>query len=91
MATRTLKIHEIISFDQFLKVRAFNGSPLTIHPHDITEELTANYSEDKKGSWFYTYKFEGKDIVIAQSPDAVCHEAGHAVSDGFKQLYNESF
>lgn len=67
------------------------GPRLTIDPH-IGDQANAFYNEQEGVLGFHTYRTkEGKILSTAQSSDIVSHETAHAVLDGLRDLYNESF
>jgi hypothetical protein len=68
----------------------FEGKRLIINPH-AGIDANAFYSEQEQNISFFSFDVNGKTIHTSQSPDVVCHEIGHAILDGIRDLYNESF
>jgi hypothetical protein len=85
---RTLRMYE--RYLSRLISWAFEGRRLRIDPHAGTQP-NAYYSENEQKLAFFSFDVRGKRIHTSQSPDVVCHEAGHAILDGIRDLYNESF
>ncbi|MDQ7027324.1 MAG: hypothetical protein Q9P44_17400, partial [Anaerolineae bacterium] len=70
---------------------AFPTARITIDPH-AGDSGNAFYNEQARLLGFHTFKdSEGEEHATAQSADIVAHEAAHAVLDGIRDLYNESF
>jgi hypothetical protein len=70
---------------------AFKTRRVQVDPHAGTG-LNAFYDEDSRTIGFFTFEqADGTRINTAQSADVVSHEAGHAVLDGLRDLYNQSF
>lgn len=70
---------------------AFPAPRLTIDPH-IGDQANAFYNEQEGVLGFHTYKTrEGNVHSTSKSSDIVSHETAHAVLDGLRDLYNESF
>lgn len=86
-ATRTLRMYE--NYLTRPIPWGFSGI-LTINPHAGTD-ANAFYSESDRSLQFFSFTANRKEIRTCQSPDIVCHETGHAILDGYKDLYNESF
>lgn len=55
------------------------------------DEANAFYHEQERMLGFHTFERDGVTVSTAQSADIVSHEAAHAVLDGLRDLYNESF
>ncbi|RMG78059.1 MAG: hypothetical protein D6711_00060 [Chloroflexi bacterium] len=60
---------------------------------DITldDAMNAFYSEKDRMLGFHSFQVNGRRISTAQSADIVSHETAHAILDGLRDLYNESF
>ena len=87
--TLTLRMYEKFAHRQI--PWAFTSPRITINPH-VGEGLNAYYDEDNRMIGFYSFQHSDGEIVnTAQSADVVAHEAGHAVLDGLRDLYNQSF
>ena len=70
---------------------AFPHPRLLINPH-IGEMANAFYNEQERLLGFHNFKVRNGDTnSTAQSADIVAHETAHAVLDGIRDLYNESF
>lgn len=70
---------------------AFPSPRLLIDPH-IGNQANAFYNEQERLLGFHTFTdSDGKEVSTAQSADVVVHETAHAVLDGLRDLYNESF
>ncbi len=70
---------------------AFRSPHLNIDPH-VGDGMNAYYNEKERQLGFYSFKFGDENIVnTAQSADVVSHETAHAVLDGVRDLYNQSF
>ncbi len=70
---------------------AFPSPRLTISP-SIGNEGNAFYHEQDKLLGFHLITdAKGESFSTAQSADIVSHETAHAVLDGLRDLYNESF
>lgn len=69
---------------------AFPAQRLIINPH-VGTAANAFYDEGNQLLGFYTFNSDGREMSTAQSADIVSHEAAHAVLDGIRDLYNESF
>jgi hypothetical protein len=55
------------------------------------DEANAFYNEQERKIGFHSFELNGEKISTAHSADIVSHEAAHAVLDGIRDLYNESF
>lgn len=80
-------------FEKFAHRRipwAFASPRLKIDPH-AGIGMNALYDEDNRKLGFFQFDFEGDIMNTAQSADVVVHETAHAVLDGMRDLYNESF
>jgi hypothetical protein len=69
---------------------AFPSPRISINPHAGTD-ANAFYSERDRLLGFHAFNVNGKTISTTHSADIVSHEAAHAVLDGMRDLYNESF
>lgn len=69
---------------------SFPAPRITVNPH-AGNGANAFYSEQDRLLGFHSFVFQGKSIYAAQSADVVSHETAHAVLDGVRDLYNESF
>jgi hypothetical protein len=70
---------------------AFLKPRLTIDPH-VGKLANAFYNEQEEMLGFHTFTDDGQPgFSMAQSADVVTHEAAHAVLDGLRDLFNESF
>lgn len=89
-ATITLRMYE--RYARRAIPWAFPSPRLRIDPH-VGNDANAFYNEQERLLGFHTFKpTNGKSpISTAQSADIVSHETGHAVLDGIRDLYNESF
>jgi hypothetical protein len=69
---------------------SFLSPRIIVDPH-VGNLANAFYNEQANLLGFHTYKSNGKEISTAQNADIVSHETGHAVLDGMRDLWNESF
>ncbi len=70
---------------------AFPSARLTIDPH-VGNLSNAFYNEQARMIGFHTYTtVEGKVVSTAENADIVSHETAHAVLDGMRDFWNESF
>lgn len=71
---------------------AFEGQRLTVAPH-MGEGANAYYVRFQEAVCFYSFhsKALGKTVHASQSADIVAHETGHAILDGMKPLYGQTF
>jgi len=69
---------------------AFAASRIRIDPH-VGNNANAFYDEQNQLLGFHTFTYEDRELSTAQSADIVSHEAAHAILDGIRDLYNESF
>ncbi len=69
---------------------SFPAPHITLDPH-AGDGANAFYSEQDRLLGFHSFKSNGTTIYAAQSADVVSHETGHAILDGIRDLYNESF
>jgi hypothetical protein len=88
--TLTLRMYE-----RYAKRRlrwAFDAAHLKVDPH-AGNDANAFYTEQEEQLGFQMFNPVpgAKPISTAQSADIVSHEAGHAVLDALRDLYNESF
>ncbi len=87
-ATFTLRMYE--RYTQRALPWSFQLDHLTIDPH-AGFGGNAYYSELDHLLGFNGFQ-DGKDLIqSSQSADIVSHETGHAILDGMRDLYNESF
>lgn len=63
---------------------------IAIDPH-IGDGANAFYNEQDRLIGFQSFQVDGETFNSAQSADIVSHETAHAVLDGLRDLYNESF
>ncbi|MEL6270924.1 MAG: hypothetical protein AAFU54_06245 [Chloroflexota bacterium] len=81
------------TFEKFAHRRipwAFGAPRLNIDPH-FSRGTNAMYDEQNHLVAFSSFEFEGESYNTAQSADVAVHETAHAVLDGMRDLYNESF
>ncbi|GAB4508817.1 MAG: hypothetical protein OHK0046_02400 [Anaerolineae bacterium] len=69
---------------------SFPSTLLTIDPH-VGDEANAFYSEQDRMLGFHNFQLDGETVSTAWSADIVSHETAHAILDGLRDLYNESF
>lgn len=70
---------------------AFPAPRITVDPH-VGDMANAFYNEHERLLGFHSFRLaDGTEQSTAQSADIVSHECGHAVLDGIRDLYNESF
>jgi hypothetical protein len=69
---------------------SFPSPRITVNPSAGTQ-ANAFYSEQDRMLGFHSFELDGVTVSTAHSADIVSHEAGHAVLDGLRDLYNESF
>ncbi len=69
---------------------SFPASRIRIDPHAGTS-ANAFYDEQEQMLGFHSFMFGDEEHSTAQSADIVSHEAAHAILDGIRDLYNESF
>lgn len=69
---------------------AFPAARIKIDPH-VGNDANAFYDEGNQMLGFHTFTYDGRELSTAQSADIVSHEAAHAILDGIRDLYNESF
>lgn len=70
---------------------AFRSPHLKIDPH-AGYGMNAYYHEKDRQLGFFSFKFGEENMLnTAQSADVVSHETAHAVLDGLRDLYNQSF
>lgn len=70
---------------------SFPSPRIDVDPY-VGNLANAFYSEQDQMLGFHTYiALDGQERSTAQSADIVTHEAAHAVLDGVRDLYNESF
>lgn len=87
--TLTLRMYERYAQRQI--PWSFPTARITIDPHAGTS-ANAYYNEQEQLLGFHSYRTHNNTMrSTAQSADIVSHEAAHAVLDGLRDLYNESF
>ncbi len=69
---------------------SFPAPRLVIDPH-AGNGTNAFYNEQEQTLGFYSFAANGSTVNTAHSADIVSHEAAHAVLDGLRDLFNESF
>lgn len=69
---------------------SFPASRIRIDPH-VGNDANAFYDEQNHLLGFHTFTYDDRELSTAQSADIVSHEAAHAILDGIRDLYNESF
>lgn len=87
-ATFTLRMME--RYAQRVLPWSFAAPRLKIYPH-MGELANAFYNEQAQVLGFHAYRVNGQQASTAQSADIVSHETAHAVLDGVRDLWNESF
>jgi hypothetical protein len=86
--TLTLRMYE--RYAQRALPWAFPAPRLTVVPH-VGEQANAFYNEQDRQLGFHAFQLDGEPVSTAHSADIIGHEAAHAVLDGLRDLYNESF
>lgn len=87
--TFTLRMYERYAHREI--AWAFPSARITVDPY-IGDEANAFYNEQEHLLGFHSFKTRtGERQSTARSADIVTHEAAHAVLDGIRDLYNESF
>lgn len=69
---------------------SFPATRINVNPH-VGDGENAFYNEQDRLLGFNSFQVDGEFIFAAQSADVVSHETGHAILDGIRDLYNESF
>lgn len=69
---------------------AFGAPRINVNPH-VGDQANAFYNEQEQLLGFHTFTVGDSEQYTASSADIVSHETGHAVLDGLRYLYNESF
>jgi hypothetical protein len=69
---------------------SFAAQRIRIDPH-IGNDANAFYDEQNQLLGFHTFTHDDRELSTAQSADIVSHETAHAILDGIRDLYNESF
>lgn len=87
-ATFTLRMYE--RYAHRTLPWSFPAPRLLIDPH-AGDGANAFYSEQDRLLGFHSFQVDDEFIYSAQSADVVSHETAHAVLDGLRDLYNESF
>jgi len=87
-ATFTLRMYE--RYARRALPWAFPKTRIVVSPH-AGEQANAFYSERDQKIGFYYFQVDGQVVNAAHSADVVSHETAHAILDGLRDLYNESF
>lgn len=87
-ATFTLRMYE--RYAHRTLPWSFPAPRLFIDPH-AGDGANAFYSEQDRLLGFHSFEVEKEFVYAAQSADVVSHETAHAILDGLRDLYNESF
>ncbi len=87
-ATFTLRMYERYARREL--PWSFPAPRVDIDPH-AGSGVNAFYSESDRLLGFFGVEHNGTPFRAAQSADIVSHETAHAVLDGVRDLYNESF
>jgi hypothetical protein len=87
-ATFTLRMYE--RYAQRVLRWSFKDDQIVIDPHSGLGG-NAYYSELDHMLGFNGFQDGNEQVQSAQSADIVSHETGHAILDGMRDLYNESF
>jgi len=87
-ATFTLRMYE--RYAHRALPWSFPVPRIAVNPH-VGEGSNAFYNEQDRLLGFNSFQVNGEFIFAAQSADVVSHETAHAVLDGLRDLYNESF
>lgn len=87
-ATLTLRMYE--RYARRTIPWPFSADHLLIDPHAGTG-ANAFYNESDTMLGFLSFQTNGTTIHMAQSADVITHETAHAVLDGLRDLWNESF
>jgi hypothetical protein len=69
---------------------SFPSPRIAVDPH-VGDGANAFYNEQDRLLGFNSFQVNGEFIYAAQSADVVSHETAHAILDGLRDLYNESF
>jgi hypothetical protein len=69
---------------------SFPAPRITVDPHS-SDGANAFYNEQDRLLGFHSLDMNGEVISSAQSADIISHETAHAILDGLRDLYNESF
>lgn len=86
--TFTLRMYE--RYAQRALPWAFPLARIAVDPH-AGSGANAFYSEQDRLLGFYRFEFDGETFNAAESADVISHETAHAILDGLRDLYNESF
>ncbi len=86
--TFTLRMYE--RYARRMLPWSFPATRITVNPH-FGNLANAFYSEQDQLLGFHTFELDGEEVATAWSADVVSHEAAHAILDGLRDLYNESF
>lgn len=87
-ATFTLRMYE--RYAHRALPWSFPVPRIAVDPH-VGEGANAFYNEQDRLLGFNSFQVNGEFIFAAQSADVVSHETAHAILDGLRDLYNESF
>lgn len=87
-ATLTLRMYE--RYAHRALPWSFPAPRIAVDPH-VGEGANAFYNEQDRLLGFNSFHVDGEFIFAAQSADVVSHETAHAILDGLRDLYNESF
>jgi hypothetical protein len=69
---------------------SFPAVRISVDPHS-GNGANAFYNEQDRLIGFHAFSLNGEVISAAQSADIVSHETAHAILDGLRDLFNESF
>ena len=86
--TFTLRMYE--RYARRLLPWSFPALRITVDPHSGAG-ANAFYNEQDRLLGFHSFQLSDETISAAQSADIVSHETAHAILDGLRDLYNESF
>lgn len=87
--TFTLRMFERYAYRQI--PWSFPSARISVDPH-VGDSANAFYNEQEQLLGFHTFNTNNHEVhSTAQSADIVSHETAHAVLDGLRDLYNESF
>ncbi|GAB5490621.1 MAG: hypothetical protein Phog2KO_08360 [Phototrophicaceae bacterium] len=87
--TFTLRMYERYAHRQI--PWSFPSARIKVDPH-VGDLANAFYNEQEQLLGFHTFiNKNGEQHSTAQSADIVTHEVAHAILDGLRDLYNESF
>ncbi|MEQ8671693.1 MAG: hypothetical protein RLP44_25825 [Aggregatilineales bacterium] len=86
--TFTLRMHE--RYARRALPWSFPSPRITVDPH-VGDDANAFYNEQDRMLGFHNFTLDGVTYSTAHSADIVSHETAHAVLDGIRDLFNESF